>query len=118
MTHATARAILAKLPPLEDLLRGSLLQRRTFHPSGVACSTCASGKGHRQWVLNVNYPGGKTRQITLHPDQLPRCAARSPISIACAASWNKSASAINSACSPSESADGAPHDPDPPRTVG
>ncbi len=72
MTHETARALLAKLPPLEDLLRGSLLQRHTFHPSGVACSTCASGKGHRQWVLNVNYPGGKTRQITLHPDQLPQ----------------------------------------------
>ena len=62
--------LLAKLPPLDDLLRGSLLERCTFHPSGVSCSTCASGKGHRQWVLNVNYPGGKTRQLTVHPDQL------------------------------------------------
>jgi hypothetical protein len=73
MTHKPAAdALLAKLPPLQDLLRGSLLERRTFHPSGVACSSCASGKGHRQWVLNVNYPGAKTRQITLHPDQLPQ----------------------------------------------
>ena len=74
MTQSTDRfslqKLLAKLPPLDDLLRGSLLERHTFHPSGVSCSTCASGQGHRQWVLNVNYPGGKTRQLTVHPDQL------------------------------------------------
>ena len=64
------RKLLAELPPLQDLLRGSLLERRTFHPSGIFCSTCVSGQGHRKWVLNVNYPGGKNRQITLHPDQL------------------------------------------------
>jgi|SRR5215467_10819731 len=63
---------LAQLPPLHDLLRGSLLERHTFHPSAVSCATCASGKGHHQWVLNVNYPGAKTRQITLHPDQVPQ----------------------------------------------
>jgi hypothetical protein len=63
--------LLAQLPALEDLLRGSLLDRRTFHPSTVSCSTCASGKGHQQWILNVNYRGGKTRQIALHPDQVP-----------------------------------------------
>ena len=65
-----ARQLVAQLPPLYDLLRGSLLERHTFHPAAVSCATCASGKGHRQWVLNVNYPGAKTRQITLHPDQL------------------------------------------------
>jgi hypothetical protein len=65
-----ARKLLAQLPPLGDLLRGSVLERHTFHPSAVACATCASGKGHRQWVLNVNYPGAKTRQVTLHPDQV------------------------------------------------
>jgi hypothetical protein len=64
--------ILAQLPPLDDLLRGSLLKRRTFHPAAISCSTCASGKGHRQWVLNVNYPGGQTRQIALHPHQVPQ----------------------------------------------
>jgi hypothetical protein len=66
----STRRLLAQLPALDDLLRGSLLERHTFHPSGVVCSTCTTGKGHRQWVLNVNYPGGKTRQITLHPDQI------------------------------------------------
>jgi hypothetical protein len=65
-----ARKLVAQLPPLDDLLRGSVLERRTFHPPGISCATCASGKGHHQWVLNVNYPGAKTRQITLHPRQV------------------------------------------------
>jgi hypothetical protein len=60
--------LLASLPPLETLLRGSLLERHTFHPSTVSC---ASGQGHLQWVLNVNYPGAKNRQLTLHPKQVP-----------------------------------------------
>lgn len=64
--------LLGNLPPLDDLLRGSLLERCIFHPSGISCATCASGQGHRQWVLSVNYPGGKNRQITLHPDQVPQ----------------------------------------------
>src|SRR5260221_9074336 len=66
------RKFLASLPPLHDILRGSLLKRHTFHPSSVSCSTCVKGKGHPQWVLNVNYPRGKTRQISLHPAQVPQ----------------------------------------------
>ena len=62
--------LLARLPSLGDILRGSLLHRTTFHSQG--CSKCASGRGHPQWVLNVNYPGGKNRQITLRRDQLPQ----------------------------------------------
>ena len=62
--------LLARLPSLADILRGSLLHRTTFHSSG--CSKCARGIGHPQWVLNVNYPGGKNRQISLHRDQLPQ----------------------------------------------
>src|SRR6266852_4349895 len=61
--------LLARLPSLADILRGSLLHRTTFHSRG--CSKCASGHGHPQWVLNVNYPGGKNRQISLRRDQLP-----------------------------------------------
>lgn len=53
-----------------DLLRGSLLDRTTFHSKG--CPRCARGEGHPQWVLNVNYPGAKTRQLTLRPDQVPQ----------------------------------------------
>lgn len=62
--------LLAKIPDLGDILRGSLLHRKTFHSKG--CAKCARGIGHPQWVLNVNYPGGKNRQITLHRDQLPQ----------------------------------------------
>jgi len=67
-TTGLARLV-GQAPPLADVLRGSLLHRTTFHARG--CSVCAQGIGHRQWVLNVNYPGGKNRQISLHRDQLP-----------------------------------------------
>ncbi len=53
-----------------NVLRGSLLQRTTFHSSG--CPKCLRGEGHPQWVLNVNYPGAKTRQLSLRPDQVPQ----------------------------------------------
>jgi len=53
-----------------DVLRGSLLERTTHHSSG--CPRCARGEGHCQWVLNVNYPGGKTRQLSLRPYQIPQ----------------------------------------------
>ena len=62
--------LIARVPALADVLRGSLLHRTTFHSRG--CSVCAKGVGHPQWVLNVNYPGGKNRQISLHRDQLPQ----------------------------------------------
>ena len=62
--------LLARLPSLAEVVRGSLLHRTTFHSSG--CSKCAHRIGHPQWVLNVNYPGGKNRQISLHRDQLPQ----------------------------------------------
>src|ERR1700730_2482080 len=65
-----SRKLLAALPPLDAILRGSLLERHTFHPSTVSCSTCAGGKGHLQWILNVHYPGAKNRQISLHPPQV------------------------------------------------
>ena len=60
----------ATLPRYTDVLRGSLLERTTFHSSG--CPRCARGEGHPQWVLNVNYPGAKTRQLSLRPEQVPQ----------------------------------------------
>src|ERR1022692_2644928 len=59
--------LLARLPSLADIVRGSLLHRTTFHSRG--CAKCARGRGHPQWVLNVNYPGGKNRQVSLHRDR-------------------------------------------------
>ena len=56
-------------PPI-DVLRGSLLQRTIHHSSG--CLKCARGEGHPLWVLTVGYPGGKTRQVSLRPDQVPQ----------------------------------------------
>lgn len=53
-----------------DVLRGSLLQRTVRHSSG--CLKCARGEGHPLWVLTVGYPGGKTRQVSLRPDQVPQ----------------------------------------------
>jgi hypothetical protein len=58
----------AALDHCGDVLRGSLLRRTTFHSSG--CPKCVRGEGHPQWVLNVNYPGAKTRQLSLHPEQV------------------------------------------------
>jgi hypothetical protein len=60
----------ATLDHCGDVLRGSLLERTTFHSSG--CPKCARGEGHPQWILNVNYPGAKTRQLSLHPEQVPQ----------------------------------------------
>src|SRR5260370_42088357 len=53
-----------------DVLRGSLLERTTFHSSG--CPKCVRGEGHPQWALNVNYPGAKTRQVSLRPGHVPQ----------------------------------------------
>jgi hypothetical protein len=58
----------AQLPAPSAVLRGSLLHRTLHHSSG--CLKCARGQGHLLWVLNVGYPGGKTRQVSLRPDQV------------------------------------------------
>ena len=60
----------ATLVSCGDVLRGSLLERATFHSSG--CPKCLRGEGHPQWVLNVNYPGAKNRQLSLLPRQIPQ----------------------------------------------
>ena len=60
----------ARLSSPTGILRGSLLQRTVRHSSG--CLKCARGDGHPLWVLTVGYPGGKTRQLSLRPDQIPQ----------------------------------------------
>ena len=60
----------AQLSSPSGVLRGSLLQRTIRHSSG--CLKCARGEGHPLWVLTVGYPGGKTRQVSLRPDQVPQ----------------------------------------------
>ena len=72
--HQTLRARTQLLKRLAaaatgDVLRGSLIERTTRHTSG--CPKCARGEGHPQTVLTISYPGGRTRQFSLHRDQVP-----------------------------------------------
>jgi hypothetical protein len=74
MTHKQVlrarQKVLDRLPCAGEILRGSLLQRTVHHSSG--CPKCARGEGHPLWVLTVSYPGGRTRQISLHREQVPQ----------------------------------------------
>ena len=56
-----------ELPPASEIVRGSLLRRTIRHRSG--CPKCERGEGHPVWVLNIGYPGGKTKQISLNAEQ-------------------------------------------------
>ena len=67
--HKRKKLAARLLSPIQ-VLRGSLLQRTIHHSSG--CLKCARGEGHPLWVLTVGYPGGKTRQVSLRPDQVPQ----------------------------------------------
>jgi hypothetical protein len=74
MTHKQAiqarERLLKGLPSTSELLRGSLIERTTRHTSG--CPKCARGEGHPQTVLTISYPGGRTRQFSLHSEQVPQ----------------------------------------------
>jgi len=59
----------ARFSSAAGVLRGSLLQRTIHHSTG--CLKCARGEGHPLWVLTVGYPGGKTRQVSVRPEQVP-----------------------------------------------
>ena len=60
----------AQLSSANGVLRGSLLERTVRHSSG--CQKCARGESHPLWVLNVGYPGGETRQLSLRAGQVPQ----------------------------------------------
>src|SRR6266481_4763708 len=74
MTHEQAikarERLLKSLPNTGEVLRGSLLERTTRHASG--CPKCARGEGHSQTVLTISYPGGRTRQFSIHSEQVPQ----------------------------------------------
>jgi hypothetical protein len=74
MTHKQAiharERLLKRLPSTSELLRGSLIERTTRHTSG--CPKCARGEGHPQTVLTISYPGGHTRQFSIHREQVPQ----------------------------------------------
>jgi|ERR1700687_16346 len=59
--------IVRSLGSAAEIIRGSLLQRTIRHKKG--CPKCARGEGHPVWVLTINYPGGRNRQISLTVEQ-------------------------------------------------
>ena len=54
------------LPPLEEVLRGSFLQREIR--CGKPSCRCAKGPGHPILYLTVTFPGGRTQQVTVPRD--------------------------------------------------
>ena len=63
------RRILAKLPPLEAVLRGSVIVR-VLRCGKPGCH-CAEGEGHPATYLSVTHAGGRTEQISLPAALVP-----------------------------------------------
>lgn len=57
--------ILRRLPPLEEVLRGSLLRREVR--CGKPTCHCATGAGHPRRYVTVTFAGGRTQQVTVPP---------------------------------------------------
>lgn len=66
---ARRRRAARKLPPLEEIVRGSVFVR-TLRCGRPGCH-CASGEGHRAAYLSVTLPGGRTEQISLPARLVP-----------------------------------------------
>jgi len=64
------RQILAKLPPLEEVIRGSVVVR--WLRCGKPGCHCAEDEGHRATYLSVTHAGGRTEQISLPTELVPR----------------------------------------------
>ena len=62
----TREKLAAELPPITEIVRGSLLHRTIRHKTG--CPKCARGEGHSAWVLTVGYAGGITRQFSIRSE--------------------------------------------------
>ena len=84
--------LLARIPDLGDILRGSLIHRKTFHSKG--CAQCDGGEGHPQWVLNINYPGVRTVRLACAAINCARSAAGSETFISLRRRWNPFANSI------------------------
>ena len=52
-----------KLPPLEEVMRGSFLERQVR--CGKPTCRCAKGPGHPILYVTVTFPGGRTQQVTV-----------------------------------------------------
>lgn len=63
------RRALRTLPPLEEVARGSVVERRLR--CGKASCRCARGQLHAATYLSVTFAGGRTEQISLPGDLVP-----------------------------------------------
>ena len=63
------RRILARLPPLGEVLRGSVVVR--WLRCGKPGCHCAEDEGHRATYLSVTLAGGRTEQISLPAALVP-----------------------------------------------
>jgi hypothetical protein len=63
------RRILARLPPLEEVIRGSVVVR--WLRCGKPGCHCAEDEGHRATYLTVTHAGGRTEQISLPAELVP-----------------------------------------------
>ena len=68
--EARKQRIIAALPPLTEMLRGSLFERRIT--CGKAACRCAQGPGHPTTYLSVSFKNGQTVQITVPKTLVPR----------------------------------------------
>lgn len=64
------RRLLARLPPLEEIVRGSVLTRELR--CGKPTCHCASGPGHVATYLAASFAGGRTEQISLPAALVPQ----------------------------------------------
>ena len=61
--------IVQQLPPLAEVVRGSLIERRLR--CGKPNCHCAKEEGHRLWYLTVSFARGRTEQITVPEAWVP-----------------------------------------------
>ena len=66
---ARRRRAVEDLPPIEEILRGSIIERSVR--CGQPSCRCAKGVLHAATVLTVTFPGGRTEQISLPAAVLP-----------------------------------------------
>jgi len=64
------RRLIAGLPPLVEVLRGSVVRRRLR--CGKPGCHCATGEGHPAVYLSVTLAGGRSEQISLPTSLIPR----------------------------------------------
>lgn len=60
---------LKDVPPLEQIVRGSLLERMIR--CGKPTCRCATGDGHPTFTLTVSFARGRTEQVTIPPALVP-----------------------------------------------